>query len=126
MIQDVKHCIGCSVILTNHNWRRDSNSGHILCQSCSTYRTPHVTHRTPNRNPKTKPPAVSLKILFLKKKVGNFNNLMFFLQSQGNRRNGVTCANCTTNHTTLWRRNHQGEPVCNACGLYYKLHNVIL
>jgi hypothetical protein len=28
--------------------------------------------------------------------------------------------------TTLWRRNHNGEPVCNACGLYYKLHNVSL
>lgn len=26
--------------------------------------------------------------------------------------------------TSLWRRNTQGEPVCNACGLYYKLHGV--
>lgn len=57
IIQDVKHCIGCSVIVTNHNWRRD---GHVLCQNCSTYRAPHVPHRPPNRNPKTKPPAVSL------------------------------------------------------------------
>ena len=32
---------------------------------------------------------------------------------------------CTTT-TTLWRRNNEGEPVCNACGLYYKLHNVSL
>jgi hypothetical protein len=42
----------------------------------------------------------------------------------GPRRNGVNCANCKTSTTTLWRRNNQGEPVCNACGLYYKLHNV--
>ncbi|KAK9685735.1 GATA zinc finger [Popillia japonica] len=42
----------------------------------------------------------------------------------GNRRCGVQCANCNTNTTTLWRRNNQGEPVCNACGLYYKLHNM--
>uniref|UniRef100_A0AAR5Q1Q2 GATA-type domain-containing protein n=1 Tax=Dendroctonus ponderosae TaxID=77166 RepID=A0AAR5Q1Q2_DENPD len=41
-----------------------------------------------------------------------------------NRRNGVTCANCKTTNTTLWRRNNQGEPVCNACGLYFKLHSV--
>lgn len=41
-----------------------------------------------------------------------------------NRRNGVTCANCQTNSTTLWRRNNDGNPVCNACGLYYKLHNM--
>lgn len=36
----------------------------------------------------------------------------------------MICANCKTSTTTLWRRNNQGEPVCNACGLYYKLHNV--
>ncbi|XP_072379797.1 uncharacterized protein [Diabrotica undecimpunctata] len=45
-------------------------------------------------------------------------------QETGNRRNGVSCANCKTNNTTLWRRNNQGEPVCNACGLYFKLHGV--
>ncbi|XP_073824885.1 uncharacterized protein isoform X1 [Musca autumnalis] len=41
-----------------------------------------------------------------------------------NRRTGVTCANCSTNSTTLWRRNNEGNPVCNACGLYFKLHNM--
>ena len=40
------------------------------------------------------------------------------------RRAGTSCANCNTNTTTLWRRNPNGDPVCNACGLYYKLHNV--
>ncbi|XP_066269137.1 transcription factor GATA-4-like isoform X2 [Branchiostoma lanceolatum] len=40
------------------------------------------------------------------------------------RRVGLQCANCRTTQTTLWRRNNEGEPVCNACGLYYKLHNV--
>ncbi|KAK0079165.1 hypothetical protein PV325_001649 [Microctonus aethiopoides] len=41
------------------------------------------------------------------------------------RRAGTSCANCKTATTTLWRRNQAGEPVCNACGLYYKLHNGI-
>ncbi|XP_036356221.1 GATA-binding factor A isoform X2 [Octopus sinensis] len=40
------------------------------------------------------------------------------------RRNGLSCANCQTRTTTLWRRNAEGDPVCNACGLYYKLHQV--
>lgn len=40
------------------------------------------------------------------------------------RRAGTTCANCGTSTTTLWRRNPNGDPVCNACGLYFKLHNV--
>ncbi|KAI8069564.1 hypothetical protein BC940DRAFT_213110, partial [Gongronella butleri] len=34
------------------------------------------------------------------------------------------CFNCQTTTTPLWRRNEQGEPICNACGLYYKLHHV--
>lgn len=34
------------------------------------------------------------------------------------------CANCGTNVTTMWRRNAEGDPVCNACGLYFKLHKV--
>ncbi|XP_065365770.1 box A-binding factor isoform X2 [Calliphora vicina] len=40
------------------------------------------------------------------------------------RRAGLTCSNCLTTQTSLWRRNPNGEPVCNACGLYYKLHSV--
>lgn len=40
------------------------------------------------------------------------------------KREGTVCANCKTTNTTLWRRNQHGEPVCNACGLYHKLHQV--
>ena len=40
------------------------------------------------------------------------------------RRHGLCCTNCHTTQTTLWRRNNDGEPVCNACGLYFKLHGV--
>ena len=34
------------------------------------------------------------------------------------------CSNCRTTVTTLWRRNPDGNSVCNACGLYQKLHGV--
>ena len=37
---------------------------------------------------------------------------------------GLQCTNCGTTETTFWRRNNQGEPLCNACGLYLKLHGV--
>ncbi|ORX59576.1 glucocorticoid receptor-like (DNA-binding domain), partial [Hesseltinella vesiculosa] len=36
----------------------------------------------------------------------------------------TTCINCQTTATPLWRRNEQGQSICNACGLYYKLHHV--
>ncbi|RMZ79014.1 hypothetical protein DV737_g3648, partial [Chaetothyriales sp. CBS 132003] len=41
--------------------------------------------------------------------------------------NGVptTCTNCFTQTTPLWRRNPEGQPLCNACGLFLKLHGVV-
>ncbi|KAF8636057.1 hypothetical protein AX17_003831 [Amanita inopinata Kibby_2008] len=35
------------------------------------------------------------------------------------------CTNCQTTNTPLWRRNPEGQPLCNACGLFYKLHGVV-
>jgi len=40
--------------------------------------------------------------------------------------NGTTrCTNCSTTTTPLWRRNPEGQPLCNACGLFLKLHGVV-
>lgn len=36
----------------------------------------------------------------------------------------MSCSNCGTLTTTIWRRSVRGEMVCNACGLYFKLHGV--
>lgn len=36
----------------------------------------------------------------------------------------LVCANCQTTTTPLWRRDESGQPICNACGLYFKLHSV--
>lgn len=50
--------------------------------------------------------------------------LTFSLPQIVSKRAGTQCTNCQTTTTTLWRRNASGDPVCNACGLYYKLHQV--
>lgn len=34
----------------------------------------------------------------------------------------TACSNCGTEKTSLWRRSSNGEPLCNACGLFRKLH----
>lgn len=52
------------------------------------------------------------------------------LQSAGANGSGdgsapTTCTNCFTQTTPLWRRNPEGQPLCNACGLFLKLHGVV-
>jgi hypothetical protein len=32
------------------------------------------------------------------------------------------CFNCKTDQTSMWRRDENGNTVCNACKLYHKLH----
>ncbi|KAJ6546566.1 hypothetical protein B0H10DRAFT_1796571, partial [Mycena sp. CBHHK59/15] len=34
----------------------------------------------------------------------------------------VQCYNCHTTAMPLWHKDDEGKTVCNACGLYYKLH----
>lgn len=58
-------------------------------------------------------------------KQGSTTNLQ---TAAGNGNDGnapTTCTNCFTQTTPLWRRNPEGQPLCNACGLFLKLHGVV-
>ncbi|KAK1655920.1 hypothetical protein BDP81DRAFT_444563 [Colletotrichum phormii] len=58
-------------------------------------------------------------------KQGSTINLQAAAGAQGEGNAPTTCTNCFTQTTPLWRRNPEGQPLCNACGLFLKLHGVV-
>ena len=86
-------CENCHTTTTPF-WRRIS-TGSLVCNACGLYFKTKSRHR-----------PIALQ---------QYNGRR--LRSKEYR-----CVNCLTTSTPLWRKTQQKEPICNACGLYLKLH----
>jgi transcription initiation factor TFIIIB Brf1 subunit/transcription initiation factor TFIIB len=129
-------CANCGTT-TTPLWRRAPN-GETICNACGLYLKARNTVRPPwlKRNAIKKATPVP--------EIPESNNngtcpgdghcdgtggssscdgCPAYNQHQVNRQ-ALICANCGTNTTPLWRRDEAGNTICNACGLYFKLHNV--
>ena len=54
---------------------------------------------------------------------GNSQRKSGFVNGPVTASRNFTCSNCKTNETVLWRKGPEGRsPLCNPCGLFYKLH----
>ncbi|EIN06947.1 hypothetical protein PUNSTDRAFT_20481, partial [Punctularia strigosozonata HHB-11173 SS5] len=86
-------CSNCG-ITHSANWRRGQD-GKRTCNACGLYFQRVSRPETPHLQ------------------------LLNFLQ---NGKALLRCENCDTSITTVWRRDARRRTVCNACGLYYRIH----
>jgi Zn ribbon nucleic-acid-binding protein len=94
-VMEYKECANCGVTDTPL-WRKYND--HDLCNACGIYYRVNGFHRP-----------------FLP-------NMRKLLSSA--RKMGLTCVNCGTKTTSMWRRSSDGESICNACGLYFRINGV--
>ncbi|RUS15824.1 hypothetical protein BC937DRAFT_91958, partial [Endogone sp. FLAS-F59071] len=127
-------CSNCSTT-TTPLWRRAPN-GETICNACGLYLKARNTIRPPwlKRNSIKKPPTQPAHESTGGSCPGDghcngtggsstCDGCPAYNQHQTSRQ-ALVCANCHTTTTPLWRRDEAGNTICNACGLYYKLHNV--
>lgn len=149
IVEDNGHnvCSNCNTTKTPL-WRR-APDGTLICNACGLYLRSNRHHRPVNLKRPRKTIAVSAEGGSCKgdgscNGMGGspacegcpaFDNRMFkrdgactsqpevdLQQQDPDGQYAVACFNCRSTITPLWRRDDFGNTICNACGLYYKLH----
>ncbi|KAJ7501957.1 hypothetical protein B0H11DRAFT_1713360 [Mycena galericulata] len=99
-----RQCSHCGTMNTPL-WRRDPTTHQTLCNACGVYKQQRHTPR----------PSVLIEASQDDGDTGAVSDAPS---------DGRECSNCHTRNTSVWRRNKNGDQVCNACGVYERLNGV--
>ncbi|KAI8900862.1 hypothetical protein BC833DRAFT_548791 [Globomyces pollinis-pini] len=108
-----RKCFGCGTTSTPL-WRRNP-AGQVVCNACGLYLKNKLERLAKGQLKPTalhiKPPSPEIN-----------KEIVQVDPASPDDQYRLKCANCFTTETPLWRRDVNGKSICNACGLYYKLH----
>ncbi|CDR99038.1 hypothetical protein [Sporisorium scitamineum] len=116
-------CTNCGATSTPL-WRRDPNDL-LLCNACGLYLKLHKTprpkslknHHSHSHSGHITPSATPGGVSAPGSRAGSPSR-----PGSPGAEDMMSCFNCGTYTTPLWRKDDAGHTVCNACGLYLKLH----
>ncbi|SYW78296.1 related to gata transcription factor [Ustilago bromivora] len=117
-------CTNCGATSTPL-WRRDPNDL-LLCNACGLYLKLHKTprpkslknHHSQSHSGHVTPSATPGGASAPGSRAGSPSR-----DGEPGAEDMMSCFNCGTYTTPLWMKDDAGHTVCNACGLYLKLHN---
>ncbi|KAJ7917778.1 hypothetical protein B0H13DRAFT_1608029 [Mycena leptocephala] len=95
----IKQCYNCGRTSTPL-WRRDPSTQRTLCNACGLY-----LQQRHHQRPQALIDADEVE--------GS--------EESFGAPDGPECSHCHTRQTSVWRRNKDGDQVCNACGVYQRL-----
>ncbi|KAH8832650.1 hypothetical protein DL96DRAFT_669932 [Flagelloscypha sp. PMI_526] len=97
---DVKECAHCHAT-TTPLWRREPGTLRLLCNACGLYLLSRNKHR----------PAA---LIAADQQEDEEEPDPYY--------NGPECTHCHSRTTSVWRRSKEGNQLCNACGVYQRMH----